>query len=788
VGARAPPLRSAAAVHRRRPTSDPPRTLAPLPPASGGKDSAYAALQARAAGHEVAALATLAPADAAADDLDSWMFQTVGHQAVGAWAALTGLPLFRARTRGVSVERGLLYAGSPGDEVEDLARVLAAAQAAVPGLAGVTSGAVASDYQRARVEAVAACLGLVSLAPMWRAPQPALLAAILAAGVDAVLVKVAGAGLSVERHLGARLANVAADLPALRRRFGLSPCGEGGEYETLVLDCPLFTRGRLVLDAADKVTVAPDALAPVAFLRPTAFHVELKAGADGVPAGEIVEVPDDFAAPASAAPAAAAADGAAPPAFEVRLAAAAGAAGAALSLAATVGGAPAAAATPAGTAAALAAALGAIAAALPAHGARWEDCLFVHLYVPSMAQFGAANAAYAAFLPALAPPARATVELAPGGGAALVAEALFARPRAAAGRCVLHVQSVSPWAPACIGPYAQGCSARGLLLLAGQIPLDPASMELPPGAGPRAQAARALRSAAAVSVALRADLPSAALWWAVFTADGGGGGARRAAGAALDALMARGAVEGPEEGAELEDVEGAGAEGKNERDGSGADSEEGSEEDSDADLDDYLRPPRAPRHWAPQLTFVSVPALPRGCAVEVQPAAWVPEEEEPAAAGGSGSSSSSSSSDGGDGRPAWVRALRGDVAAEAPLAGGGALRVRCLAAPGRLARVQAFLHAGAAGPLAGAVLAAGAGAAAAAALARLRAAGFDPADVVAAKVYLASGGAEAGGAEAVRAAVAAALAPLEAPLVTVTAVGGDAAADAALAMELLALR
>jgi diphthine-ammonia ligase len=620
---------------------------------------------------------------------------------------------------------------------------------------------------------------------MWCAPQPALLAAILAAGVDAVLVKVAGAGLSVERHLGARLADVAADLPALRRRFGLSPCGEGGEYETLVLDCPLFARGRLVLDAADKVTVTPDALAPVAFLRPTDFHVELKAGAEGVPAGEIVEVPDDFAAPASAAPAAAAADGAAPPAFEVRLAAAAGAAGAALSLAASVSGAPIVTATPAGTAAALAAALGAIAAAMPAHGVRWEDCLFVHLYVPSMAQFGAANAAYAAFLPALAPPARATVELAPGGGAALVAEALFARPRAAARRRVLHVQSVSPWAPACIGPYAQGCAARGLLFLAGQIPLDPASMELLPGAGPRAQAARALRSAAAVAVALRADLPSAALWWAAFTADAGGAAARRAAGAALAALMERGAVEGPEEGArDLEALEGVGAQ-RNERDGSNS----GSEEDSDADLDDYLRAPRAPRHWAPQVTFVSVPALPRGCAVEVQPVAWVPEEEEPAAGGGS-ASSSSSSSDGGDGRPAWVRALRGDAAAEAPLAGGGALRVRCLAAPSRLARVQAFLHAGASGPLAGAALAAGAGAAAAAALARLRAAGFDPAaDVVAAKVYLATGGGgAAGAAEAVREAVAAALAPLEAPLVPVTAVGGDAAANAALAVELLALR
>lgn len=31
--------------------------------------------------------------------------------------------------------------------------------------------------------------------------------------------------------------------------YGCNVCGEGGEYESLTLDCPLFKRGRLVLDA-----------------------------------------------------------------------------------------------------------------------------------------------------------------------------------------------------------------------------------------------------------------------------------------------------------------------------------------------------------------------------------------------------------------------------------------------------------------------------------------------------------------------------------------------------------
>ena len=48
-------------------------------------------------------------------------------------------------------------------------------------------------------------------------------------------------------------------------------------------------------------------------------------------------------------------------------------------------------------------------------------------------------------------------------------------------RAVLHVQSVSAWAPACIGPYAQAAVGGGMLYMAGQIGLDPASMQLIPG-------------------------------------------------------------------------------------------------------------------------------------------------------------------------------------------------------------------------------------------------------------------------------------------------------------------
>ena len=52
-------------------------------------------------------------------------------------------------------------------------RHMAAAQP--PGLAAVACGAIASDYQRLRVEEVAGRVGLTVAAPLWHQPQPRLL-------------------------------------------------------------------------------------------------------------------------------------------------------------------------------------------------------------------------------------------------------------------------------------------------------------------------------------------------------------------------------------------------------------------------------------------------------------------------------------------------------------------------------------------------------------------------------------------------------------------------------------
>jgi diphthine-ammonia ligase len=228
-------------------------------------------------------------------------------------------------------------------------------------------------------------------------------------------------------------------LHKLRRLYGSNVCGEGGEYESLTLDCPaLFTAARIVLDGWQAVEVSRDSLAPVALLHPTAFHLEDKAPAAGAEAAAaaaapaVVTVPEDWVPQEASMPPAALAQAEAEAAsggVDVKAHVVDGSSYCSLSAVVTAAGGSAGPdpTSAAGTVAALTAALEMISGMLPGLGLDWGASLFLHLYVPAMAQFAAANAAYSAFLPEVNPPSRATVQLSGGTGLALVVEALFAR-------------------------------------------------------------------------------------------------------------------------------------------------------------------------------------------------------------------------------------------------------------------------------------------------------------------------------------------------------------------------
>lgn len=180
------------------------------------------------------------------EELDSYMYQSVGHSVINQIADCYGLPLYRRGISGSPVNLGLDYQPTVGDEVEDLYQLLKTVLQHHPEISGVSSGAIRSVYQKNRVEEVCARLGLVSLAYLWERDQVELLDSMIGAGVEAVLIKTAAHGLGA-KHLGKSIKELRDELVVLSSRLGLNPCGEGGEYETLTLNSPLYVKGYLTL-------------------------------------------------------------------------------------------------------------------------------------------------------------------------------------------------------------------------------------------------------------------------------------------------------------------------------------------------------------------------------------------------------------------------------------------------------------------------------------------------------------------------------------------------------------
>jgi uncharacterized protein (TIGR00290 family) len=194
---------------------------------SGGKDSVYSAYLADTQGWPVDELLTLRPTDP-----ESMMFHTPNLDLVALQAAAWG-----KNHREVPVRE----AGEAGE--------LAALTAALTGGRGpVVVGAITSSYQWTRVLRAADRAGRRVYAPLWRVAPARVVREEIAAGLDIRLVHLSAEPLSPDL-LGRRLDG--ALLEELERRSRsvrrLNVAGEGGEYETLVVDAPFF-RQRIDLE------------------------------------------------------------------------------------------------------------------------------------------------------------------------------------------------------------------------------------------------------------------------------------------------------------------------------------------------------------------------------------------------------------------------------------------------------------------------------------------------------------------------------------------------------------
>jgi ABC transporter with metal-binding/Fe-S-binding domain ATP-binding protein len=187
---------------------------------SGGKDSSFAIYKAQQEGHVVTDLVTIKPVNE-----DSYMFHSANIHLTSLISESCGIPL----TSQVST-------GEKEKELDDLKKALSPLK-----VEGVAVGAIESEYQASRVRNICDELGLVMYAPLWHKDPESLLFEMIEC-MDIIIVKVAAGGMDeswLGRHFDKKMI---ADLKELNRKYRVHLAGEGGEYETLVLNAPYYRK------------------------------------------------------------------------------------------------------------------------------------------------------------------------------------------------------------------------------------------------------------------------------------------------------------------------------------------------------------------------------------------------------------------------------------------------------------------------------------------------------------------------------------------------------------------
>ncbi|RLF12024.1 MAG: diphthine--ammonia ligase [Thermoprotei archaeon] len=196
---------------------------------SGGKDSAYACYLAMKSGVKISCITTFYP-----QDPESMLFHVPNVRWTSLQVQALGLP-------------HILVSTPKGEELEQMRRVLEDLKERY-GVKTVVSGVMASKYQRDLLRRVCEELSLDLITPLWGRDPIGILESVIKEGFKAIVIGVYAEGLTA-KWLGRLIDyDMLNDLKKLVEKWKIHACGEGGEYETFVLDTPFFKKRVEILD------------------------------------------------------------------------------------------------------------------------------------------------------------------------------------------------------------------------------------------------------------------------------------------------------------------------------------------------------------------------------------------------------------------------------------------------------------------------------------------------------------------------------------------------------------
>lgn len=190
---------------------------------SGGKDSTFAVWKAIQKGNVIASLLSFE-----SENPDSYMFHHPNISLTRLQAKAMGIPITIKKTKGEKEK-----------ELDDIESALGEWKGKIE---GVTAGALASNYQKSRVEAICKRLGFIVFSPAWHRDVVDYWNELLDSGFKVIITKVACEGLGKE-WLGKEIDRKRfLELKKLSEKYRFHLGFEGGEAESFVIDCPLFSK------------------------------------------------------------------------------------------------------------------------------------------------------------------------------------------------------------------------------------------------------------------------------------------------------------------------------------------------------------------------------------------------------------------------------------------------------------------------------------------------------------------------------------------------------------------
>lgn len=199
---------------------------------SGGKDSLYATYV-MSKKHDIVCLLSMFP-----ERDDSYMFHFPNVKITELQAKAMGIPIFTQTTKAEKEK-----------ELEDLKKLFLKVKDRVD---GIVSGALASRYQKERIDKICREVGLRPFSPLWGIEPEKLWERLLSEGFEVLIISVSAMGLGKE-WLGRKVDRKAfEELKEIARKNRFHLGFEGGEAETLVVDMPLF-RKKIKINKAEVV-------------------------------------------------------------------------------------------------------------------------------------------------------------------------------------------------------------------------------------------------------------------------------------------------------------------------------------------------------------------------------------------------------------------------------------------------------------------------------------------------------------------------------------------------------